>query len=402
MPLTLKVISSQQNILGPEGIRVFSVHGGSIGRAPDNDWVLPDPERYLSARHAVIDYQNGAYFLNDESTNGVFVNDSDQPVGRGTPIRLYDGDRLRLGEYQISVSILNVSLEGKTDSAVFIAEDDEVHPEDDDSREKRPAAGDVLTDQGNSPPDPVAEDFSVIEDVQAMTGTRVIGEEDLEDAVEDDVTQEVEEFEEASLVEAARLVFEAAGIDPGKIPEGREQQFLVTTGRLLRLSIGGLLEVLRSRAKVKTQLDLEQTGMEPSENNPLKFADDVDQALDALLFYRGIQYLPAMDAVAEAYVDVQAHQRAIVAAMKAAFDEQLAGFDPERLEARFDKGLKRGALKGASNRTKYWDLYREFYDTTNKRSERQFDEVSGRVFAEAYKLELERLAKLRAARRDPD
>jgi len=402
MPLTLKVISSQQNILGPEGIRVFSVHGGSIGRAPDNDWVLPDPERYLSAHHAMIDYQGGAYFLNDQSTNGVFVNDSDQPVGRGAPIRLYDGDRLQLGQYQISVSILNVSLEGKTDSAVFIAEDDDGESGDEDAREKRPAKGDILRELAPGPVADLAEDFSVIEEVQAMTGTRVIGEEDLDETVQDDITQEVEEFKEASLVEAAKLVFEAAGIDPRKISPGREKQYLVTAGRLIRLAIGGLLEVLNSRAKVKDQLDLDQTGMEPGENNPLKFATDVDQALDALLFYRGIQYLPAMDAVSEAYVDIQAHQRAIVAGMKAAFDEQLANFDPERLQARFDKGLKRGALKGLSNPAKYWDLYREYYDSTQKRSERQFDEVAGRVFAEAYKLEIQRLAKLRAARRDPD
>ena len=32
----------------------------------------------------------------------VFVNDSDQPVGRGTSMRLYDGDRLRMGDYQLT------------------------------------------------------------------------------------------------------------------------------------------------------------------------------------------------------------------------------------------------------------------------------------------------------------
>jgi type VI secretion system protein len=88
--------------------------------------------------------------------------------------------------------------------------------------------------------------------------------------------------------------------------------------------------------------------------------------------------------------------------MKAAFDEQLGNFAPDRLEARFDKGLRPGALKGMSNRAKYWDLYREHYEVTEKRSERSFDEVTARVFAEAYTAEIGRLAKLRTARRDPD
>jgi type VI secretion system protein len=233
-----------------------------------------------------------------------------------------------------------------------------------------------------------------------MTGTRVLGEKDLEP--DDDITQEVAQFDGQGLAEAARLVFEAAGIDPRKIPAGREKQFLLTSGRMLRLCVGGLLDVLGARAKVKGELDLEQTGVKPGENNPLKFAPDVDQALDALLFYRGSRYLPAMDALEQAFIDLQAHERALVAAMKAAFDEQLGNFAPDRLEARFDKGLRPGALKGMSNRAKYWDLYREHYEVTEKRSERSFDEVTARVFAEAYTAEIGRLAKLRTARRDPD
>lgn len=398
MPLTLRITSAQKDLLGPEGIHVFSVHGGTIGRAPDNDWVLPDPDRYLSAHHAVIDYQDGAYFLRDKSTNGVFVNDADQPVGKGAPIRLFDGDRMRMGQYLMRVSILNVSLEGDKDSAVFVADDAD---EEDHDTEKRPA--NLLPD---ALPDAEAElaefleDFSVIEDVQAMTGTRVIDDKDVEP--DDDITQEVAQFQEESLAEAARLVFEAAGIDPRRIPANREKQFLVTAGRMLRLCIGGLLDVLRARSRVKGELDLEQTGVKPGENNPLKMAPDVDQALDALLFYRGSRFLPAMDALEQAFVDLQAHERSLVAAMKAAFDEQLAAFSPDRLQERFDKGLRRGALKGLSNPAKYWDLYREHYDLTEKRAERSFDEVTARVFAEAYAKEIKRLAKLRAARRDPD
>jgi predicted component of type VI protein secretion system len=397
MPLTLKITSSQKDILGPDNIRVFSVHGGSIGRAADNDWVLPDPERYLSAHHATIDYQGGAYYLTDRSTNGVYVNDVDQPVGPGSPIRLYDGDRLRMGQYQFAVSILNVSLDGDKDSAVFIADDED--EEDQGQREKRPTdlVVELLGDKP-APPD-TGDDFSVIEDVQAMTGTRVIGEEDLE---EEEITQEVAQFESHALTEAARLVFEAAGIDPAKIPEGSEQQFLLTAGRLLRLCIDGLLGVLRARARVKSQLDLEQTGLQKEENNPLKFASDVDQALDALLFYRGIEYLPAMEAVEQAYVDVRAHEKALVAAMKTAFDEQLASFDPKRLEQLFDSGLRRGALKGMRNPAKYWDLYQEHYDTVSRRAERMFDDITGPVFAETYAAEIRRIARLRAAGREPD
>ena len=40
---------------------MFGVGGGGIGRAHDNDWVLPDPQRYLSAHHARVQFRDGAY-----------------------------------------------------------------------------------------------------------------------------------------------------------------------------------------------------------------------------------------------------------------------------------------------------------------------------------------------------
>src|SRR5690606_35098695 len=37
--------------------------------------------------------------------NGVYVNEAEQPVGRGKPQRLFSGDRIRIGEYEMSVDI---------------------------------------------------------------------------------------------------------------------------------------------------------------------------------------------------------------------------------------------------------------------------------------------------------
>ena len=41
----------------------FGQTGGTIGRSLESDWVLPDGQRYLSSRHASIDYRSGSYFL---------------------------------------------------------------------------------------------------------------------------------------------------------------------------------------------------------------------------------------------------------------------------------------------------------------------------------------------------
>src|SRR5688572_724079 len=75
MILTLEVIGEQAQDLGASGRKIFNAIGGTIGRLPDNDWVFPDP--YVSGRHALIRYLNGKYFIEDTSTNGVFVNTPD-------------------------------------------------------------------------------------------------------------------------------------------------------------------------------------------------------------------------------------------------------------------------------------------------------------------------------------
>src|SRR5690606_39045047 len=74
-------------------------------------WVLPDTHRYLSSRHASIDFRGGCYYIVDTSTNGVYVNDAEQPVGRGKPQRLFNGDRIRMGAYEMAVEIDDDTIE---------------------------------------------------------------------------------------------------------------------------------------------------------------------------------------------------------------------------------------------------------------------------------------------------
>ena len=98
MPLRIKVTGKLQESLGGAYMHEFKACGGTIGRSLECDWAIPDSKRYISSRHAMIDYQSGAYYLVDLSRNGVFLNGSDAPLGKGKPQRVFDGDRLRIGD----------------------------------------------------------------------------------------------------------------------------------------------------------------------------------------------------------------------------------------------------------------------------------------------------------------
>lgn len=77
----------------------------SLGRGAECDWVLADPDRVLSKKHCVLEFFGGGWQLRDTSTNGTFVNHAQAPVGRDQVKPLMDGDRLRLGSYEIEVRI---------------------------------------------------------------------------------------------------------------------------------------------------------------------------------------------------------------------------------------------------------------------------------------------------------
>ena len=103
MALRLTIISNQGTAMG-ERVSVRVDKGiCRIGRAIDNEWALPDSQRYISAHHARISYRNGSYIVEDTSTNGLFLNDDPEPVGRLGPQPLRPGDTLRLGPYRIGV-----------------------------------------------------------------------------------------------------------------------------------------------------------------------------------------------------------------------------------------------------------------------------------------------------------
>ncbi len=85
------------------GVDVFS-----IGRGVDNSWVLPDPELHISNKHCVIHRKNNEFHLTDISTNGVFFNGSDKPIGRGSSIVLKQGDLFSIGNFEIRAELSDV------------------------------------------------------------------------------------------------------------------------------------------------------------------------------------------------------------------------------------------------------------------------------------------------------
>lgn len=102
--LILSLIEAPTGI--PLETRCIDADHYSLGRDPGNDWILADPYRRISRHHCLISRQGDGWVLSDLSRNGV-LHESDHGAiaGAERSLRLISGDRLRVGDYEISVTV---------------------------------------------------------------------------------------------------------------------------------------------------------------------------------------------------------------------------------------------------------------------------------------------------------
>jgi len=360
MPLRLRVISENAKLLGDEREKEFVACGGTIGRSLDNDWVLPDPNRYVSGRHALIDYQSGAYYLVDTSRNGVFVNESDSPVGRGHPQRLFDGDRVRLGDFDMLVELAEdeISDDGMRDSVVRAQQ----VPED-PSVELALMSEDKMVD-GNA-----LEQHLAMSDGSSRLSM---------------LSEVIQLPTAAGDQRAVELLLEAAGLKPSDLAGTPPAEVLRNAGKLLRLMAAGVTGLLQERSRLKESYRISQTIIKREQNNPLKFSPGVPEAMRYLLGTPSESYLPPEKAVESSFDDLQQHQDALVDAMGEALQDFMERFEPGELQSRFDKGLKRSGLLAGANKLRYWELYEECYHVLTHREDGKLPETFAEEFARAY------------------
>ena len=86
----------------------FSNRGGTIGRSKECDWALEDPNRFISNKHISISLLDNRFVLTDTSSNGVFINNSQTPVGKGNTYALAQGDKIALGKFCIEVRSIDI------------------------------------------------------------------------------------------------------------------------------------------------------------------------------------------------------------------------------------------------------------------------------------------------------
>jgi type VI secretion system FHA domain protein len=419
------------------------VHGGefTMGRAQGNEWVMPDSERLLSKRHCQLIYDagTGAWELHDLSTNGTFLNQTAEPIGKGACRVIRHGDRIKLGLYELDVVIEEHDndrvrlMSGRggdrpNDPYGNDAMREPIDPRSEqsfgdaasrwaDSRSPLDAANSPILPPDFDPLAPSSESFSgpthpdhvpALQNAFHPPPVALIPDDwDAEPPASSQPRAQVprparqsvlrEDAASASkqasvpLGDAAgeeRLVaafLRGVGLDEKALLE--PEKTLEHIGAAIRATVSGLRQVLIARASIKDEFRIAQTLIRAKGNNPLKFSLNDDDALATLMGQRG--GMAPEDAIAESFVDLRMHELATVSAMQEAVRVLLAQFEPEAVERK----AKANALDihPAQRKARAWETFVQQHRTVTQALADDFDSVFGKAFARAYEQAIDKL-----------
>lgn len=401
MTLQIKVTSNHSELMGDDALRSFDGHGGTIGRGLQSDWILPDDQRYISGRHAALDYKGGGYYIADISTNGVYINDESEPLGKGNFRRLFDGDRLRMGDFEFAVTIdegeeIDIDLPAGLSETNGHLSETNGHMDQVVSEEAQRTGVQLLDEDEITGDD---EFQSVLFGTTRMGTGKAVPPAKPEKRADPNnpfgVGNRKSSLKGEDLLNA---FFQGAGVKPEDFhPSLDPREVMLNAGQVLREFVNGTTEMLAGRTNVKCMFRLDQTTVLPRHNNPLKLAENAHDSMRQLLVGKKGEYLGPVDSVKEVCSDIKQHQDAMLEAMLSAFREFSARFDPDELQDAFDQSLKSKPFFNSRARKKYWELYRELYPIVTQPGNGPFPQHMGEEFVRAYEKQLAEYKRMERA-----
>ncbi|AZD18864.1 type VI secretion system-associated FHA domain protein TagH [Pseudomonas chlororaphis] len=391
MELVFEMLNTKQFVPTELSSKTFKQAGGVIGRGEDCDWIIPDRKRHLSNHHAIVSYRDGMFFLTDTSSNGIQASDSGARLRKGEPQRIEHGSVYVLGDFEIRARLVR-------DPATF------------DAEVGRPqAAGSIIPDDAFLDLDPLnALDqqervYSEIDELTALNTPRQEPRQradyariDMESLLVPELVAQPEApvaVEPAPVERQSEGFWEhfgaALGVDLKGLDHDSREALAIDAARLLKQSIGGLQQSLRTRSELKNELRLALTTAQGGSKNPLKFAVDASEALGILLQGNKPGQLPAEQAISRAFRDLQAHQVALLTASRAAVRGTLEHFSPQQLTLRFERDNK-PLLATSGSRWRAYNRYHQALRQDDDWSER----LLARDFAQAYEEQIRLISTL--------
>jgi type VI secretion system FHA domain protein len=429
MTLRLRIVSDHRRLLGDRSSIAFSLDGGTIGRSADNDWVLPDPLRYVSAHHARVEYRDGHFYLEDLSTNGVFVNDEDRPLAKAEPTghMLKTGDLVRMGDYQIVAAVETEAEQSaakadtgagavptsihalktlgrahaQTDIGAMLNLDDLLVPDTSPNPTFHPvnAYGQAIAQIPVLVPARAAAPAPVSVPVATPAPGTTVPFAPVPTPEEEAIERRIARLAKAAARDPkngaanAPALYDAhsglqafcrgAGVEVERLPPDAQTRLLHLAGQLFREALVGLKELDRSRNDTRNRFRVDLP-TDPEDPRPSLARSTVEDLVIDLFAQHESRRLDAIGWLREAIAEGKTHEIAAAKATRTAFVEFLDRLDPAELEARFERAARRGKARSA-DKAQYWELFTTFYRNLIEMPADHLPHTFVEAFAAAYK-----------------
>lgn len=424
--LTLRLVRMPDGAAQGPVTKPVNPAGSSIGRSPECDLVLDDPLRLVSRRHAwlVPSGPSGAMLHCISTSASLMVNGSAVPPGGECAVA--DGDRIAIGAFELvlearqpaDAALMDLARQVAPPVAVPAREPTPVpappppprapiaaappafRPSRLDQWFDLDAAADPLgpgsplaSAESNAPPARPKESGASTP-MRPMPPVLPMSQRAAEPPpVPVAVAQPAAGAPPADAAALRRAFLRGAGLADDR-DLGADPAWAEHVGALLHSLTEGHFDLLRSRAATKQSLRAEGTQIVARENNPLKFAPDASECL-RLLLQRTPRpgFLAPLDALHDAQQDLQMHQLAMVAGMRAAVSELVQRLGPAAIEEAAGPPTGLARLVPALREAALWRRQCEHHAHLQAHLDEVFEAAFGREFLLAYEAQSRRVGR---------
>jgi predicted component of type VI protein secretion system len=323
----------QSNPTFPIDTRPLEAGELTIGRDPEANWTIEDPDRELSRLHCVVELGDAGLTVRDTSSNGVFLGQERRRPASGEAAPIEAGETLRLGRYLIVV-------EGALQAG--------------------PSSFDAPFNQPMLKP-------AEAEPIEALS-------------VPTDWARPVERTVAPTAGDGSLLEAFCAGarLDASAFSDEDPAEVMRSLGAVYQQMVLGLADLMNERTTVKTDYRLERTTVRAEGNNPFRWAPAHRVAVD-LLRTRDDGFLSGPLAVKASFEDLKKHLLCMLAGLQAALASTLDNLSPEAVEEQL---TGRSFLKTRGDAA--WSRYVEMYEEFKRRAGDDPDSPMNREFRAAY------------------
>lgn len=358
----------------------------AIGRTLGNDIVLPDVEKRVSSKHAVIERKGGAWMLTDlGSTNGTYLNEKKMEARQA--IALKGGDSIGCGifrlrfvmeEEQADQTIVHVdparqAAKVADEAAAVYARHATSSPEE----RAKAIKGVLRASVGGLPKESARAVYAQIRSrfergVQGGVGGGASTDRSTMVRKRDFEIQRQEELYQAGFKTVNNLSNHFVG-EAGFETSEQVEAFGKQLENVLNATLQWLSNALKGRREFENQFSADLTLVFSKEGNPIKTAAAPTDIGRFLMDWRKEENLEqSRKALDGAFKDLTMHQLGLLAGVQEALKAALQRLDPKTIETQAGSG---GVFSKSPNFKKAWEIYGAKHKEMFEENSKLFNEV---------------------------